>query len=327
MRKTATSATATTTTTSAAPHEGAPPPTSGNDSPHPSPPRRSAPAAGPAATSATSPHAPHAAGLNDVLGPANWSCRVEPADRWVRCSLTIILPDGKAVTREAVGGYPEMPTDEDKVKGGDSDAFKRACVLFGIGEYLYGDEPAEPAEPRPTSNGDGRGEPRNVPRDRISFPDARAFYGWLKDNGHLGLAEEIGDREDFPVRDHPLDARADRRWPPWKSWRGPATPVDRPPPPGAGVRPASGPATQPERIGATAPAGADKQAGPWRGQFRSLCRAVSVPGAGSFGPSARHFRSLRGQFRSLRGQFRSLCPGSFGPWIGGFYRSKLFIRQ
>ena len=107
-----------------------------------------------------------------------------------------------------------MPTDEDRVKGGDSDAFKRACVLFGIGEYLYGDEPAEPAEPRPpshrpvrsaepptpTSNGNGRGEPRNVPRDRISFPDARAFYGWLKDNGHLGLAEEIGNREDLPVR-------------------------------------------------------------------------------------------------------------------------------
>ena len=100
-----------------------------------------------------------------------------------------------------------MPAEEDRVKGGDSDAFKRACVLFGIGEYLYGDEPAEPAEPRratptptPTSNGDGRGEPRNVPRDRISFPDARAFYGWLKDNGHLALAEEIGNREDLPVR-------------------------------------------------------------------------------------------------------------------------------
>jgi hypothetical protein len=83
-------------------------------------------------------------------------------------------------------------------KGGDSDAFKRACVLFGIAEYLYGDEPAEP--PTPTSNGNGRGEPRNVPRDRISFPDARAFYGWLKDHGHLGLAEEIGNREDLPVR-------------------------------------------------------------------------------------------------------------------------------
>ena len=88
--------------------------------------------------------------LNDVLGPANWSCRIEPADRWVRCCLTIILPDGRAVTREAIGGYPDMPAEEDRVKGGDSDAFKRACVLFGIGEYLYGDEPAEPAEPRPT---------------------------------------------------------------------------------------------------------------------------------------------------------------------------------
>ena len=140
--------------------------------------------------------------LNDVLGPANWSCRIEPGDRWVRCALTIILPDGRAVTREAIGGYPDMPAEEDRVKGGDSDAFKRACVLFGIGEYLYGDEPAEPrrATPTPTSNGDGRGEPRNVPRDRISFPDARAFYGWLKDNGHLALAEEIGNREDLPVR-------------------------------------------------------------------------------------------------------------------------------
>ena len=136
--------------------------------------------------------------MNQVLGPANWSCRVEPSEHWVRCALTIILPDGKAVTREAIGGYPDMPTDEDKVKGGDSDAFKRACVMFGIGEYLYGDEPAEPAPP--TSNGNGRGEPRNVPRDRISFPDARAFYGWLKDNGHLALAEEIGDREDFPTK-------------------------------------------------------------------------------------------------------------------------------
>ena len=108
-----------------------------------------------------------------------------------------------------------MPDEEDRVKGGDSDAFKRACVLFGIGEYLYGDDPAEPtpppptshrpgraaepAPPPPTSNGDGRGEPRNVPRDRISFPDARAFYGWLKDNGHLGLAEEIRKREGYPL--------------------------------------------------------------------------------------------------------------------------------
>ena len=138
--------------------------------------------------------------LNEVVGPANWSCRVEPSEHWVRCALTILLPDGRAVTREAVGGYPNMPEEEDRVKGGDSDAFKRACVLFGIGEYLYGDEPAEPMPAPPTSNGNGRGEPRNVPRDRISFPDPRAFYGWLKDHGHLGLAEEIASRESYPAR-------------------------------------------------------------------------------------------------------------------------------
>ena len=58
--------------------------------------------------------------------------------------MTIILPDGREITREALGGYPDMPTEEDRVKGGDSDSFKRACILFGIAEYLYGDETAEP---------------------------------------------------------------------------------------------------------------------------------------------------------------------------------------
>jgi hypothetical protein len=41
--------------------------------------------------------------LNEVIGPANWSCRIEPADRWVRCALTIVLPDGRQLTREALG--------------------------------------------------------------------------------------------------------------------------------------------------------------------------------------------------------------------------------
>jgi hypothetical protein len=55
--------------------------------------------------------------LNEVLGPANWSCRIEPAERWVKCALTIVLPDGRALTREALGGYPTMPDEEDRVKG------------------------------------------------------------------------------------------------------------------------------------------------------------------------------------------------------------------
>ena len=200
MRKTATSATtATTTTTSGAPHEGGAAPDLWE--------RLAAPFAAEEVRSRRGPRGDlryitartARRRLNEVVGPANWSCRVEPSERWVRCALTVITPDGKAVTREAIGGYPDMPTEEDRVKGGDSDAFKRACVLFGIGEYLYGDESVEPPAP-PTSNGDGRGEPRNVPRDRISFSNAREFYGWLKDNGHLGLAEEIAGREDYPAR-------------------------------------------------------------------------------------------------------------------------------
>lgn len=80
--------------------------------------------------------------LNEVVGPENWSCKVEPAERWVKCAIKITIPGPEVitVTREAIGGYPDMPNEEDRVKGGDSDAFKRCCALFGIGEYLYGDD-------------------------------------------------------------------------------------------------------------------------------------------------------------------------------------------
>lgn len=83
--------------------------------------------------------------LNEVLGPWNWTCKVWPAEKWVKCTITITVPDADGdgsieVTREAIGGYPDMPNEEDRVKGGDSDAFKRACALFGIGEYLYGED-------------------------------------------------------------------------------------------------------------------------------------------------------------------------------------------
>lgn len=84
--------------------------------------------------------------LNEVLGYSNWSCEIEPGDKWVKCSLTIELPDGTFITRQALGGYPKMPLEEDAIKGGDSDAFKRACAMFGVASYLYGDDPEPPAE-------------------------------------------------------------------------------------------------------------------------------------------------------------------------------------
>jgi len=81
--------------------------------------------------------------LNEVLGAANWECEVTPSESWVKCRLTVRLPSGRTVTREALGGYPEkMSSKEDIVKGGDSDAFKRAAALHGVGESLFGDDTA-----------------------------------------------------------------------------------------------------------------------------------------------------------------------------------------
>lgn len=77
--------------------------------------------------------------LNEVLGPFRWNCEIEPAEHWVLCTITVTLDDGHVVVRTAMGGYPDMPDMEDRVKGGDSDAFKRCCALYGIAEYLYDD--------------------------------------------------------------------------------------------------------------------------------------------------------------------------------------------
>lgn len=53
----------------------------------------------------------------------------------VRCRLSITV-DGRSVIREDVGTLPQG-TDEVRIKGGYSDALKRAAVKFGIGAFLY----------------------------------------------------------------------------------------------------------------------------------------------------------------------------------------------
>lgn len=145
--------------------------------------------------------------LNEVLG-VNWSCRIEPAEKWVKCSLTITLPDGTRVTREALGGYADMPSEEDKVKSGDSDAFKRCCVLFGVGEYLYGDDPDTPAEPRcgtvshtsMTSNERPATPTEATGESQLSFANAREFYAFVKRNGLLGITEAWANANNAPLR-------------------------------------------------------------------------------------------------------------------------------
>lgn len=148
--------------------------------------------------------------LNEVLGPQNWSCEIEASERWVKCNLTLWLPspegypaEKRAVFREALGGYPDMPSEEDRVKGGDSDAFKRACAAFGIGEYLYGDEISSdrhepPVRPSVSSY------PPSRPQVGGWFPPstkdaASSPLVWPRDGGQCwGWVMKIKDRFEWP---------------------------------------------------------------------------------------------------------------------------------
>jgi hypothetical protein len=164
--------------------------------------------------------------LNEVLGPFRWDCELEPSDRWVLCTITATLDDGHVVRRTAMGGYPPMEEEEDRVKGGDSDAFKRCCVLFGIGESLYddpdhgqassaqrppsrlGESPSRQWEPSPQ-----RGDPRD---DRSPPRTGGALYAWV-----CRLEEQTGAPAKSIVRkiDNAFGPTSPHNYPrQWKDW-------------------------------------------------------------------------------------------------------------
>lgn len=70
--------------------------------------------------------------LDGVAGPENWSNDHRHEDEAFICTLRVRL-DGEWVSKSDGAGA----TDIESVKGGISDAFKRAAVLWGIGRYLY----------------------------------------------------------------------------------------------------------------------------------------------------------------------------------------------
>lgn len=73
--------------------------------------------------------------LDEVFGPGGWSTSFTPVDtkeEGFLCKLSVLI-DGEWVSK--VDGAPF--TAVEPLKGGISDAFKRAAVQFGIGRYLY----------------------------------------------------------------------------------------------------------------------------------------------------------------------------------------------
>ena len=70
--------------------------------------------------------------LNKVLGLGGWQKSVKHNSNIFICSLSLKI-DNEWITRDGVGVESKIESE----KGGDSDAFKRAEVNFGIGEYIY----------------------------------------------------------------------------------------------------------------------------------------------------------------------------------------------
>ena len=124
--------------------------------------------------------------LDSVLGPEAWWDDYTPGENSVLCRLTIRLPDGSLLTKADAGGYAGMPDSGDDDKSGYSDSFKRACVKFGVGRYLYRDGvpsfardrgPAEVPAPAPE-------KPRGD-RDyhSVSPRDGRQLCAWADKEG------------------------------------------------------------------------------------------------------------------------------------------------
>jgi hypothetical protein len=71
--------------------------------------------------------------LDKAVGPENWQCRyTHVAEGLVICEIGIRCNDEWIWKANGAGD-----TQVEKEKGKLSDAFKRAAVLWGVGQYLY----------------------------------------------------------------------------------------------------------------------------------------------------------------------------------------------
>lgn len=71
--------------------------------------------------------------LDMVVGPGNWESNLSVIDKGFTCSLSIRVGQDWVTKMDAAN-----LSDIESIKGGASDALKRAAVQWGIGRYLYG---------------------------------------------------------------------------------------------------------------------------------------------------------------------------------------------
>lgn len=98
--------------------------------------------------------------LDDVFGPFNWETSFQILDETkhiIECTVTVTTPHNNRRISKMDVGYPNSNNDDEPMKSAYSDAFKRACVMWGIGRFLY-DMPEKWLEI------DDRGKPKSQSR-------------------------------------------------------------------------------------------------------------------------------------------------------------------
>lgn len=80
--------------------------------------------------------------LDDVVGAENWQSnhRIVPSESGdiYLCAIGILIKQEWVWKEDGAD-----KTNQEGIKGGLTDSFKRACARWGIGRYLYEGEPAE----------------------------------------------------------------------------------------------------------------------------------------------------------------------------------------
>lgn len=71
--------------------------------------------------------------LDEVVGPENWTRSHEVINDNLFCTVSVRSDNGEWISKQDVG----TESNTEKEKGQASDAFKRACVNWGIGRELY----------------------------------------------------------------------------------------------------------------------------------------------------------------------------------------------
>jgi hypothetical protein len=70
--------------------------------------------------------------FDEVCRIGGWQDRLIPCTDGFICEISVLIDD-KWTTKTNAAGYTKV----EAVKGGASDAFKRAATMFGVGVYLY----------------------------------------------------------------------------------------------------------------------------------------------------------------------------------------------